>query len=813
MGNYVANITAIFKDLSSPGIKKLQGNFSGMKSSLADINNGSGMMRMAADISMVAGMTEPFRQKLSAALDAPSRSAAGFEDSMAAVNTVISKSNSLGGDLQKTYGSLKKASIEWSTGAAKGAKYATASAKEFAGVSYDMLSAGLDSTQAIAATQKALLLAKGTMGDNRQAASLLATVYNNMGNKTADVGDEFTRLSDIVAKTQATFQISNLGQLSEGLKYGIPVAQKYGVSLEQLSTVIGQLNSAGLQGSMAGTSFSSMMAQMNKASGQLGFKVAYDPSGGMDVIGTLANIQAKYGDISKLSPKMQMAFDQAFGQEGGRSVVLLSSSLKQLQGNFSEVSNSMGTSEEMAKRMSNTYSNSIARLNNVTEAYKIKTGEATNKIKGAFAGVSATILEAFSPVLDSKIGTGLSYIVSGAGLAGHSLLSMGGAALNTTAQLATVMAMAEKAGGFGKLFSNSFGMVKNASSLLMTPLKGLGKGFISLGKGIITALPSMFAWIASVWSAAIAHLAAFWPIYAIIAAVAAIGVAVFLVIKHWDKLKAFFVKLWGGIKAGFVKFKNWISNILDNKWIQGILVIFFPLIGIPIAIIKNWDKIKAFFAKLWGGVKATFAKFKDFVGGLFSNKWILGLMAVFMPFIGIPLLLKKHWGSFKQFFASIADWFKGVFDTLIAPFKKLGAIFKGLFSKKDGKKVSETMASGIEADNSLYDATAKNFGKVDTLIPHSDAKAGPFSRLTTAGKAIVSTMASGANSDFSLSDALNNVFESTTERVKARIQQRKENNSKGGTQITIQNLQVNAEDMRSILDFIHLLQDAAGVTL
>src|SRR6185503_14688695 len=126
------------------------------------------------------------------------------------------------------------------------------SATEFLDSTYMMLSAGLNEKAAIEATRVGMTVATATFGNGADAASLLATVYNNMGDKTRDVSTEMTRLGDMLTKTQQTFQFANLDQLNEGLKYGIPTALQFGMQIDELSTIIGELNNAGLQGSLAG---------------------------------------------------------------------------------------------------------------------------------------------------------------------------------------------------------------------------------------------------------------------------------------------------------------------------------------------------------------------------------------------------------------------------------------------------------------------------------------------------------------------------------------------------------------------------------
>ena len=226
-----------------------------------------------------------------------------------------------------------------------------------------MLSAGLNTGQAIAATETAMAVAKGTMGDAIPTAQLLATIYNTLGNKTADVKTEMTRLGDVLVATQAQYQIANMDALIQGMTYGVPAAVQFGMSVEQTAAAIGQLNSLGLQGSMAGTAFASSMSKMNKASKKLGFQIARTADGGVDFIGTIENIKAKFGDQLGL-PKVQERMRKAFGQEGLRAITLLTSQTNALRAGYDGVSNSAGKMVAAQATIEDTTSQQMAAIKN-----------------------------------------------------------------------------------------------------------------------------------------------------------------------------------------------------------------------------------------------------------------------------------------------------------------------------------------------------------------------------------------------------------------------------------------------------------------
>lgn len=76
----------------------------------------------------------------------------------------------------------------------------------------------------------------------------------------------------------------------------------------------------------------------------------------------------------------------------------------------------------------------------------------------------------------------------------------------------------------------------------------------------------------------------------IIAVVAAIAGAAYLIYRNWDAISAWFAVLWEGVKATFAAFIAFVTNAFMS---------FHPL-GI---IIRNWEPIVTWFSGLWDRVK------------------------------------------------------------------------------------------------------------------------------------------------------------------------------------------------------------------
>lgn len=103
------------------------------------------------------------------------------------------------------------------------------------------------------------------------------------------------------------------------------------------------------------------------------------------------------------------------------------------------------------------------------------------------------------------------------------------------------------------------------------------------------------------------------PVTWIVAGITAIAAGAYLLIKNWDKVKNFFAGLWAGIVSGFEKFKQFALNA--PKWVIGLLSAFMPIVGIPMLIIRNWDKVKALFA----GIGKIVGKVGGFFGKIFGG--------------------------------------------------------------------------------------------------------------------------------------------------------------------------------------------------
>lgn len=113
-----------------------------------------------------------------------------------------------------------------------------------------------------------------------------------------------------------------------------------------------------------------------------------------------------------------------------------------------------------------------------------------------------------------------------------------------------------------------------------------------------------------------------------------------------------------------------LMTLATTTWAALVPLLPFIAAGVLIAglaytIIKNWSGITKFFKDLgegiWTGVTDTWNSIIKFFNDTwtktkaFFSKWGPEIITIIAPFIGIPLLIKKHWGAISGFFTEIKN--------------------------------------------------------------------------------------------------------------------------------------------------------------
>lgn len=167
-----------------------------------------------------------------------------------------------------------------------------------------------------------------------------------------------------------------------------------------------------------------------------------------------------------------------------------------------------------------------------------------------------------------------------------------------------------KAGGGLKKFSLSFKGFGRIIKGFFTPLKAVGRFLAGpLLTGLRIAGMAVLKFGATLMTT---------PVGWILAAIAAIAVAAWLIYDNWEAVKGFILDMW-----------EEISGFMDTR-LGKILLIMTPFLSIPLLIIKHWEPISKFFKNLWNVISNEFVnainlmqKTWDKFRGSSVGKWLL----------------------------------------------------------------------------------------------------------------------------------------------------------------------------------------------
>jgi len=175
----------------------------------------------------------------------------------------------------------------------------------------------------------------------------------------------------------------------------------------------------------------------------------------------------------------------------------------------------------------------------------------------------------------------------------------------------------------------------------------------------------------------------------------------------------------GGAILSVLKF---IPGLIGSVWSFTAALLANPITWIVIGVIaliaglyllyKNWDRVAQFLNGVWNGAIAGFNSGLDWmkeklasVGGFFTETW-----------------------------TNIQTGFNNAITNFLPSVKESGA------------KILTTLTSGIKSViNKPAELVKEGLGKIRNMLPFSDAKTGPLSKLTLSGKKIFETINVGMN--------------------------------------------------------------------
>jgi|GEM_PF-3072268 len=229
--------------------------------------------------------------------------------------------------------------------------------------------AGFKVNETLAATPGILHLAAAAgeeLGRSADIASNILTGFNLSADKMNMVGDVLT----------GTFTSTNttLDMLGEGMKMVATSATGMKIPLTEVSTVMGTLGNAGIQGTMAGTAMRGMLSKIAKPSGEAIRALKRLKLKREDFVNSEGNVKGYINLVEKLEKSGATASDMLaiFGERAGPAMQgLVNQGSEALRKLNLELINSGGLSEHIAKEMNKGLAGELKNLKSAFEELQI----------------------------------------------------------------------------------------------------------------------------------------------------------------------------------------------------------------------------------------------------------------------------------------------------------------------------------------------------------------------------------------------------------------------------------------------------------
>ncbi|MDV5392290.1 phage tail tape measure protein [Shewanella xiamenensis] len=420
--------------------------------------------------------------------------------------------------------------------------------------------AGFDAKSIKQAMPGMLDLAKANDTDLATTSDIASNILSGFGL----AADQMDRLGDVLTATTTRANV-NLVMLGETMKYVAPAARDLGVSVEEAAAMSGLLGNIGIQASQGGTV---MRAMLNRLAGQTGPAAEAIEQLGLktkDSAGNLRAIPDILADVVKATKGMGNADRAAilktiFGEEAGTGV----SELIKQQGDgaitaFTKVlRNSAGENARVAKTMADNAKGDIDTLKSAWEDVGIELFEGNNE------GIRSFIQQ-------------ITLVVNSIG----NWMRLNPELTGTLFKAAAAMAIVATAGGTITLMLagilGPLAMLKYSTSIL-------GIKSLPLMGGALTKLGDAFKWVIGGLRALSLALVS-TPIGWVILGITALVAAGYLLVTHWDTVKAWMAGFW-----------QTITSLVDS----GVIAVTNLFNGLP-------ESVKAVLSEIWGAMKTVFS--------------------------------------------------------------------------------------------------------------------------------------------------------------------------------------------------------------
>lgn len=303
---------------------------------------------------------------LGAAASAPfvlsTRVFVGFDDAM---KEVKAKTGATNREFERLTGTARKLG-----------RTTSYTASQVAGAMVELAQAGMKPGQIDQGISSILTLARATRTELPEAARY---AMESMASFGLEVG-QLNRVVDVLTAT-ANNSNQNLTDLAESMKYAAPIADEFGMSIEETAKALGTMANYGIRGSMAGTALRKILG--NLANGSIRKKLRemfqFDTVDASGNLRSFTDIIADIADASKDLPSGERIalFQEIFGGRAfGAGMKLTKAQIEQL---VEAVDNAQGVAARTAKTMDSGLGGAFRRIASAVEGVGVMIATALSK--------------------------------------------------------------------------------------------------------------------------------------------------------------------------------------------------------------------------------------------------------------------------------------------------------------------------------------------------------------------------------------------------------------------------------------------------
>lgn len=235
--------------------------------------------------------------------------------------------------------------------------------------------AGFKSNEILKATPGVLELAAAAQLDLSRAADIASNVLSAYGLEAKEIN----RINDILVTTTNNAN-TNVEQFAEAFKIVGPIAKGAGVSINEVSSLIGVLGDAGIQGSLAGTQLKVAISTLISPSDKAADRLAKLGVATKNADGEMRNLTDIFADLRDANLSAEDAFE-IFEQRAASGALVMSGAADKAR-DLAEQTEKVGEAAFQSKRQLDTLSGSIKLLGSAWDGLIMEGGALSDIFRG-----------------------------------------------------------------------------------------------------------------------------------------------------------------------------------------------------------------------------------------------------------------------------------------------------------------------------------------------------------------------------------------------------------------------------------------------